>query len=761
MQSRLIPFRKIPNTLFAAVLLLGLYAQLVFSSVRKSAIFDETFHLVAGYAYAKTGTRQLVHEVLPAGGYLVYAPLWLLQRPLSIPPEQLLSGDFSASRYFWVNEPDPVQAISISRWGVMWVALLCAALVFRFGADLWGRSGGLFVFILAITDPNLIGNGRVATRDLLLATLALAAAWLLWRGVRRGRNLYALLAGLFIGLAAVTKFSAALLVPMLALMVLLMPQRRDGFVLRSKLRILSIVAGAAFLTWWAVYRFEFREVTGLGWPLPAAYFWEGALSFAGRINRGTTAFLLGEQSPDGWWYFFPLTLLFKTPIPLLLAVAIGSGSALRASRTARAKIIALATPALLYLVVAASGNLSIGYRHLLPILPFLLVLAGSVLRLQSSRLNGRVLTSVFAGWAVLNVFWTFPNHLSYFNAIAGGPANGYRVLVDSSLDWGQDLPALREWLDANQVDEINLSYFGTALPGNYGVNAQMLPGFINTVSGPEVMAFNPHSPEPGWYAISATSLQLGLVDEQHNLFAFFREREPVGRAGHSILIYNLQYPQETPHDRVVVSGQRISDLSPDKLGIQPGEFTLAKWSTSDGLVLAGSGQARYVGSLEGMLSTTPDDVLEVEGLFDARRIIFSIESDADLCRSFLTPAGFAMSDPIPNTAGLELVAVDVRPAGATLDVFSYWKVNAEVATPLVQFIHAWDAAGELHAQADGWHVAERGLEIGDLVVNRARLILGDETELQLQLGLYSPATLERFAFTLSDSETTDRLILDC
>ena len=76
MQSRSISFQKISNTLFAAVLLLGLYAQLVFSSVRKSATFDEAGHLVAGYAYATTGTRQLVHEVLPAGGYLAYAPLW-------------------------------------------------------------------------------------------------------------------------------------------------------------------------------------------------------------------------------------------------------------------------------------------------------------------------------------------------------------------------------------------------------------------------------------------------------------------------------------------------------------------------------------------------------------------------------------------------------------------------------------------------------------------------------------------------------------
>ena len=244
-------------------------------------------------------------------------------------------------------------------------------------------------------------------------------------------------------------------------------------------------------------------------------------------------------------------------------------------------------------------------------------------------------------------------------------------------------------------------------------------------------------------------------------FYVLREQEPVARAGHSILIYNLQYPENTPQTRFVVSGQRISDMAPDELGIRPGEFALAKWSTSDGLVLAGSGQARYVGSPEGMLPTAPDDVLGVEGLFDARRIISSIESDADLCRSFLTPAGFAMSDPIPNAAGLELVAVDVRPAGVALEVISYWKVNSEVATPLAQFIHAWDEAGELLAQADGWHVAARGLEIGDLVVNRARLILDHETGLQLQLGLYSPATLERFAFTLSDSETTDRLILDC
>jgi hypothetical protein len=100
-----------------------------------------------------------------------------------------------------------------------------------------------------------------------------------------------------------------------------------------------------------------------------------------------------------------------------------------------------------------------------------------------------------------------PHYLAYFNEIVGGPSQGYRHLVDSSLDWGQDLPGLKDWLDRQGLQRENhapvfLSYFGTALPSHYAIDAVALPGFPDR--------WTPHEPLPltaGTYCFSATMLQ--------------------------------------------------------------------------------------------------------------------------------------------------------------------------------------------------------------------------------------------------------------
>jgi len=106
-------------------------------------------------------------------------------------------------------------------------------------------------------------------------------------------------------------------------------------------------------------------------------------------------------------------------------------------------------------------------------------------------------------WQIIESSLLRPDYLTYFNQLAGGPKNGYKHLVDSSLDWGQDLPALKTWLDQhpNQsaTGRLYLAYFGTALPRYYGIEATGLP-FDS--SADKLPAF-----EPGTYCISATTLQ--------------------------------------------------------------------------------------------------------------------------------------------------------------------------------------------------------------------------------------------------------------
>jgi hypothetical protein len=132
-----------------------------------------------------------------------------------------------------------------------------------------------------------------------------------------------------------------------------------------------------------------------------------------------------------------------------------------------------------------------------------------------------------------------PNRLSYINELGGGSANGYRLLVDSNYDWGQDLVKLRRWLDERKVTEpINLCYFGTADPRFYGIRHHNL--FLGYEYEPDD-GFQ--AVRPGLLAISATNLAGSFWNEQaREEWRAFLERtgaQPVGRAGQSILIYRI------------------------------------------------------------------------------------------------------------------------------------------------------------------------------------------------------------------------------
>ena len=131
-----------------------------------------------------------------------------------------------------------------------------------------------------------------------------------------------------------------------------------------------------------------------------------------------------------------------------------------------------------------------------------------------------------------------PHYLSTFNSLAGGPENGHRYLVDSNIDWGQDLLRLRTWVAENDVGELRLGWFGTADPDYYGLAYEPLPGsprqpFYGQWTAPP---FNTSAPEPGIYALSASSLwELPLPEK--NVYPWFRARQPDDRVGYSILIY--------------------------------------------------------------------------------------------------------------------------------------------------------------------------------------------------------------------------------
>jgi 4-amino-4-deoxy-L-arabinose transferase-like glycosyltransferase len=257
------------------------------------------------------------------------------------------------------------------------------------------------------------------------------------------------------------------------------------------------------------------------------------------ISKRRPSFMNGHWKAGGQPLFFPYAFWAKTSPALLGLAALGLGAILVGScrrqggvteNMSRARgvpnadadagpengampwvpryqyeVIPLVVLFILYAAVAARQDVNIGHRHLLPVYPVLYVFAGAVALLLPRRLVFvAVGIAVLLGWHIAESIGVRPNYLAYFSPVVGGPAQGYRRLADSSLDWGQDLPGLSRWLSGHNADEaepVFFSYFGTGSPEYYGITSKRLPGF------PEWRPFKVFAYTPGIYAVSATMFQ--------------------------------------------------------------------------------------------------------------------------------------------------------------------------------------------------------------------------------------------------------------
>jgi hypothetical protein len=254
-------------------------------------------------------------------------------------------------------------------------------------------------------------------------------------------------------------------------------------------------------------------------------------------SESRPTFLLGQLSDRPFPHYFLVTFLLKTPLPLVLLTLLAAG---RIPRLPRRTVVFLWIPVVVYLAFTLGRGLQIGHRHLLPILPFLLVAASEAAATLGRwrRPAGAVVVALLVTWYGAGTLANHPHHLAYFNEVAGGPKEGWHSLVDSNIDWGQDLKRLKEWMDGHGVTEVKLSYFGSASPSFYGVHGERLPGYA--APRPPRVTREIH---PGdIVAVSVTHLQgVYLEPRDRLLMERLRRLEPVGRAGRSILIYRADF----------------------------------------------------------------------------------------------------------------------------------------------------------------------------------------------------------------------------
>jgi len=516
---------------FLVVVLLALLTFQVIGGMQdKSITFDERTHITAGYSYWKTFDFRMNPEHPPFSKLLAGIPLLFLNPslPLDDPnwdeiPENVRYQWPFANRFLFEGDYDVNKLVFYARLPMVLLALLLAWYIYRWSRELFGKRAGLLALFLAVLSPNIIAHAKIVHTDLGIATFFFIATYYLWHYLNTASKKNLLLCGLFFGLAVGTKFTGLYLAPLFIILTFVFFYFKDSSLLHFHkkhpgllLGLLKIVGIGALVV---LCLYGVKEI---------AYFAKGLGYVISHSSTGHPSFLLGEYSADGRWHYFIVAMLLKVPIPMIILFVLSLVTlGLSKQKIRWLPLLFLLIPVALYLTAFSINNINIGLRHILPVFPFLFVFVSRLAKLRFKR--GRklfqpliILLLIFYAWEAAAIF---PHHLAYFNQFAGGPDNGWHYLIDSNIDWGQDLLLLQKYVVENQIPELHLSYFGRDLD------------FVSDI--PANITHVGCYPVNGVLAVSVNHLQ-GISPDQHRCMAWLREHyTPIDKAGYSIFIYNV------------------------------------------------------------------------------------------------------------------------------------------------------------------------------------------------------------------------------
>jgi hypothetical protein len=543
---------------------------------------DEYWHLPIGLRMWKSG--RFDDDVINPPPVRLWAAIPLVlggAKPGDI-DSKLDVGDIGDA--FWKANGD--QARGWFFWGRLMIvplATLTGLAVVVWSRSWYGERAALISVLLWTCCPTALANSAIVTHDLALAAFWTMTLLALARFAEQPTWRRAILFGVLLGLTPLTKLTGLILVPLSVVLwfVLSLGAGKQRNSPEAKLigvdpATLQLPASGrsrtTFLQWVVALSVSLAVINacylfrGTGTPLGGLKLASSRLQAVQQINPLTSlpvllptdfvaaldrlsqdlerhhpVYLDGEWSDRPFARYYAAAMCYKLPISTLILVLVSLASVVRPrpnSQDWRHGVFLLIAASILPVLASGSSN-QIGIRYVLPTIPLLCVFAG-----QSARWLNYDSVSLRSVW-MKRVVWAMlvaaplslrfhPHHLAYFNVIAGGPLNGRWHLVDSNLDWGQDLYALKAFLDQQHVDDVGLAYFGTVSSDSIGIKSHVPPSRF---------------PQAGWYAISANFVQgrphaiRGDDGKRLNVgleeFGYFRFFEPVTTIGYSIYVYRL------------------------------------------------------------------------------------------------------------------------------------------------------------------------------------------------------------------------------
>jgi Dolichyl-phosphate-mannose-protein mannosyltransferase len=496
-----------------------------------SGTVDEPAHLAAGMQWLTTGQYSYDLQHPPLGRIAAALGPYAHGARSTNDPAVYDEGAKilgSGSRYS--------DMLASARHGELVFFVLLAVVVWLWARGLVGDAGAAIATLLLVANPNVLAHAGLATTDIACAATTTLALFLAVRWVESPTMSRALAFGAGAALAVGSRLSALAFVggALVVCYGLYAWVARRATIERARgapSAIAQVGASAALfvVAIWGIYRFAVGPMHPGGASVPAPAFLAGVDTFLLHGSSGHPSFLLGTPANRGWWYYFPVALAVKTPIPLLLlsivgaAVAFGDVKARRDWRTA----VPIAA-ALTMLAISTTVRVDLGVRLILPMYPLLAIVAAQgAMRLWSERpaMAPRAMVGALLAWSLVIVVRAHPDHLSYFNALAGDHPE--RILVDSNLDWGQDLYRLRDTIIARRIrDTVRVAYFGTADLSAAGV--------------PNARELGLHERATGWIAASETYLAGEWVGRAYD---WLLDYPPVARVGPSMRLWYIPAPE--------------------------------------------------------------------------------------------------------------------------------------------------------------------------------------------------------------------------
>lgn len=558
--------------LLAALLAVVAAARIVSTYRVFSATSDEPTHLAAGMAWLDRGpytfdamNPPLARVAVALGPY--FAGLRF--------PHRKTPGE-------WGNEilyarGQYTRNLALARLGVLPFFLLAVFVVYAWTRRLGGGGAAVVSVLIFTTLPPILAHAGLATTDLPFTALFAGTLFTLTLWLERPTLLRSGALGAAAGLALVTKFSVVLFLPACGLAILSGRWLVDKYAARTadverrpRLAAAAVATLAACLAIWAGYRFAFplqplspassrphltidrylgssgilhraAYFAGEHVPVPAPGFFEGLRAVANLDLPGTNAYLLGRVRQGGWWYFFLVALAFKSPIPFLILGGLGLVlSVLGVRKRPDWRPLAPPLAAVAILLVTMPSRINLGLRHILPTYPLLAIAAAlgatALWNAPRRRALARAVVAILITWQVVSSARVHPDYLAYFNELAG--RHPERILVDSDLDWGQDVLRLSDAVRARRVDELSVACFCSA------DLSQHLPRYTPLV---------PYKPTTGWVAISLFDLKEGgwyqVKPVTPDAYSWLAAYQPVALVGRSIRLYYIPTGAAAPPDQ--------------------------------------------------------------------------------------------------------------------------------------------------------------------------------------------------------------------